>query len=70
MVSLKTKLILLIKMFRSADGYTLVGCSYDGTIAVLNFNEKEFGFPLSDEERVSTTLSYHKIPYLNFHILD
>ncbi|KAK9693300.1 HIR complex subunit, variant 2 [Basidiobolus ranarum] len=35
----------------SGDGLILCGCSYDGSVAILQFNQEEFGVPLSSEEK-------------------
>ena len=34
----------------SSDGCSLVGCSYDGTVVYMSFDERELGFPLTDDE--------------------
>ena len=40
----------IVDLAWSADGYTLLACSHDGTVAVFSFTEDEFGRVLSAEE--------------------
>ncbi|ORX92019.1 WD40 repeat-like protein [Basidiobolus meristosporus CBS 931.73] len=35
----------------SSNGLVLCGCSYDGSVTVLQFKQEEFGVPLSSEEK-------------------
>ena len=36
----------------SPDGYSLIACSTDGTVAIFTFDEKELGVAMSDEAKV------------------
>ena len=36
----------------SPDGYSLIACSTDGTVAIFTFDQKELGIAMSDEARV------------------
>ncbi|KAJ1537148.1 HIR complex subunit [Nowakowskiella sp. JEL0078] len=40
------------------DGLNLLACSYDGTVAVLSFDENEFGIPVSEEEKFNVMSKY------------
>ena len=40
----------IVDLAWSADGYTLLACSHDGTVAVFSFTEDEFGRALTADE--------------------
>ncbi|KAI9345999.1 WD40-repeat-containing domain protein, partial [Zopfochytrium polystomum] len=42
----------------SSDGFTLFACSYDGTVAAMMFDRKEFGRPLPSKDRVQKMERY------------
>ncbi|KAI8838088.1 WD40-repeat-containing domain protein [Chytridium lagenaria] len=42
----------------SPDGYVLMACSYDGTVAGFLFTPAEFGSPISSEEKISALVKY------------
>ncbi|KAJ3218135.1 HIR complex subunit [Dinochytrium kinnereticum] len=42
----------------TSDGYTLLACSYDGTVAAFTFSTAEFGFPISAEDKFSAMVKY------------
>ncbi|KAJ3413687.1 HIR complex subunit [Chytridiales sp. JEL 0842] len=48
----------VLDMSWAPDGYTLYACSYDGTVAALTFDSKEFGVPLSIEEKINAMAQY------------
>ncbi|XP_059615006.1 protein HIRA homolog [Phlebotomus argentipes] len=61
MTALQRPLLVIHDLFQdsildlswSADGYVLMACSGDGTVACLQFSDSELGTPLSEEDKNS-----------------
>ncbi|KAJ3090995.1 HIR complex subunit [Quaeritorhiza haematococci] len=48
----------VLDMSWTPDGYTLMACSFDGTVQVLRFDEKQFGTALPQEEKDKVLSQY------------
>lgn len=61
LTSMQRPLVVIRELFSNSvldaswnsNGYQLMACSWDGTVAFMEFSEEEFGKPLTKEEKIS-----------------